>query len=253
MKVIKSANNGGIFLKMFEYLHSQQSEICVWQIDPQTHERAKYYTFLISYDLLNRRLSFSSPEKMSFNLHEPIFFYAEDGQVIFKTMIKNATDKILEVLSPEELKILEEAEESTMDDDAKMAASMLKSMSDRTQRDQDFLQQEIEGLSIEDEEMIFADQRESPRARPKAEKLVKIQKISTKTFYVFKLFDLSRGGISFVSVQPEVFPVGQLIKITGFDVFDLDDPLFARVMSHRPLDEYKIEYKIGCKFEEGQG
>jgi hypothetical protein len=126
-------------------------------------------------------------------------------------------------------------------------------MIERSDRDQAFLNQEFEDfLSLEDEEKLFADKRESPRSRPKIDKWVRIRTFDSQELHILKLFDLSRGGIGFITMNPERFPTNSKLMIVGFENHSLDDPLIAEVMSHRPMDELEIEFKIGCKFDDGQ-
>ena len=49
--------------------------------------------------------------------------------------------------------------------------------------------------NLDEEDKIFAGQRESPRARPKMEKFVKLIPIGNNQASFYKLFDLSRGGL----------------------------------------------------------
>jgi hypothetical protein len=108
-------------------------------------------------------------------------------------------------------------------------------------------------VSLDEEEKLFADKRESPRMRPKSGKLVKVMKKGESKIIIMKLFDLSQGGMAFLTMNPNDYPKGSEIFVTGFDAFDLDDPLVGTVMSHRNVDELNLEFKIGIKFHEGQG
>lgn len=129
----------------------------------------------------------------------------------------------------------------------------VKSMSERSSRDQDFLKNEFtEELSLEEEEKMFADKREAPRARPKEAKWVKVVGSESNEVFLLRLFDLSQGGISFVTLEPHHFPKGTIVKVVGFSEFDLDDPLVGEVLSHRTVDDLGIEFKIGVKFSDGQ-
>ena len=129
----------------------------------------------------------------------------------------------------------------------------VKNMLQRSSRDQELLNNhEWHMPSVDEEDLMFVDKRESPRARPKSEKWVKIRKAGEQEINLFKLFDLSRGGMSFIAIGETDYPKDCEINVTGFETFDLDDPLVGKVMSLRPMDETLIEFKVGVKFNEGQ-
>jgi c-di-GMP-binding flagellar brake protein YcgR len=127
----------------------------------------------------------------------------------------------------------------------------VKSMAQRSVRDQELLNLEM-GLTLDEEDKLFAAQRESPRARPKDDKWVKVLRSQGQSPLVYKLFDLSRGGLGFVSAVESEFTKGSLIYIVGFNDYDLDDPLIGTIMSIRSMDGNLGEFKVGIKFTEGQ-
>src|SRR5690606_8788403 len=102
------------------------------------------------------------------------------------------------------------------------------------------------------EDRLFADKRESPRARPQKDKRVKLKLKDTEQNYTYKLFDLSRGGMGFICEVETIFKKGDTILVLGFDDFELDDPIFGKVMSVRPIDGESSQWKLGVKFEDGQ-
>jgi hypothetical protein len=128
----------------------------------------------------------------------------------------------------------------------------VKSMAERSARDQELLNQEFTPVDLDEEDKLFADKRESPRARPKAEKQVKVAKLKGSGPATYKLFDLSRGGMGFIINDDFTFSRGEDIHIVGFNDFDLDDPLVGTIMSIRPIDGAQSEFKVGVKFSEGQ-
>ena len=127
----------------------------------------------------------------------------------------------------------------------------VKSMAQRSNRDQQLLKSEF-GLTVDEEDKLYADQRAAPRARPKDDKWVRLVKGVSETPLPYKLFDLSQGGMGFVSFDETEFPKGSDIRVVGFNDFELDDPLFGQIMSIRPIDGVLSEFKIGVKFSEGQ-
>ena len=124
-------------------------------------------------------------------------------------------------------------------------------MAQRSNRDQQLLKSEF-GLTVDEEDKLFAGQRAAPRARPKDDKWVKVVRGIGEAALPYKLFDLSQGGMGFVSFDETEFPKGSDIHVVGFNDFELDDPLLGTIMSIRPMDGVLSEFKIGVKFSEGQ-
>jgi hypothetical protein len=237
----------------------------MWQVTDQG--RTVCETLLVSYSVDNKLLNFlPPPEKINPAL--AVYFYVEEQEVIFKGLLEKVTPAAVSVSFPAEIRLLDEEDEiasfrknnrisTRWSNKSSMAADkiqdfiVVKSMKDRTSRDQDFLTNEFK-VSLDEEEKMFADKRESPRLRPKVEKLVKVVKKGESKIHVQKLFDLSQGGFAFLTLNPAEFEKGCEVFVMGFDAFDLDDPLIGKVMSHRAMDELNVEFKIGVKFDEGQ-
>lgn len=271
MKVIKSDSSGNsAFKKLFNFVQANNCTIVVWQVS-SAGTRSVADSRLDSFQLDSGRLQFLLSEEISINSQLPLYFYSESGQFIFKSAVLDVQSRLFVVNMPTEIRVLEEPEVTIVKGHASGNTSdvwrtkrlssereeindyiKVKSMRDRSTRDQDFLNQEFDSVSLDEEDRMFADKRESPRARPKADKFVKLKGEATDEIHVLRLFDLSRGGLGFISMEPHLFPKGSQIRVMGFDSFQLDDPLLARVMSQRPIDETQIEFKIGCKFDEGQ-
>ena len=194
----------------------------------------------------------------------PLYCFAEDGQIIFKATIDNILENNLSVILPEEIKVLEDPEvvlikSSTGRDystiwkskllkttpiDTSLDIMRVKSMAQRSTRDQELLNNEF-GLTLDEEDKLFADKRESPRARPKADKWVKIAMGQSDGPSIYRLFDLSQGGMAFVGFDESEFDKGTDVHIVGFNDFDLDDPLIGKIMSIRPIDGVESEFKFG--------
>lgn len=272
MKVIKSDSGFLVYQKIFKHLHANQSPLVMWQL-LDSGERLITDSRLNSFNLESGLLHF---EKTTDNLRSesPIFCYCEDGQFIFKTEIQSIKDGVFSLSLPTEIKLLDESDvniirgqigvdlsttwktkrlnlDSSSDSDGPDYMKV-KSMAERSSRDQEFLNNEFDSVSLDEEEKMFADKRESPRARPKIDKWVKIKTSLSDEIHFLRLFDLSRGGIGFLTTDVELFPKGTAIQVVGFEEFDLDDPLVGKIMSQRPIDDTQVEFKIGVKFNEGQ-
>lgn len=273
MNIIKKETGSDRYKKVFDRLINESIVVVTWQLDPETGQRRITESSLNEYNLQNDTLDFLfiSDEGLEYSL--PVYFYVENDELIFKCSIKEVTPLSVSMTVPLEIHFLEEAEVKAIKsqpglstywgtkrmrgggpnvDNLGSSHVVAKTMSQRSSRDQEFLNQEWNMPSVDEEDLMFADKRESPRARPKADKWVKIRKVGDRGISMFKLFDLSRGGMSFIAIGETDFPKGSEVNVTGFETFDLDDPLVGKVMSLRPMDETQIEYKVGVKFNEGQ-
>jgi hypothetical protein len=257
MRVIKSSSGLLGIQKLLTYVQKLRSPLVLWQLHPETQKRTVSHSEIREIKPEEKILEFS-PTELVFDKELPLYCYSEEGKFIFKTKISALGASELQLEFPAELRILESNEidgfirGSIKKPEAGISTHVrVKSMAERTRRDRDFLQGEFNGLSLDEEDKIFADKRESPRARPKADKWVKLRNDAPDVHYL-RLFDLSRGGLSFISLEPHLFPKGSQVVIIGFEDFDLDDPLLGEVMSQRAVDETEIEHKVGVKFNEGQ-
>lgn len=272
MRVIKSDSSGiEYYQKILRHIHASSSDLLVWQVLPETGKRNIAHSRLSSYHFESGLMHLKLSTGHGIVSHLPLYCYLEDEQLIFKTEIREAQVEAFTVGLPLEIKLLEEPDVDVIKVSSGISLSTkwksnrilmgqedhsdfmkVKSMSERSSRDQEFLNNEFNSVSLDEEEKLFADKRESPRARPKIDKWVKVSSEASEGVEILKLFDLSQGGIAFVTFEPHLFPKGAKIKVTGFDQFNLDDPLIGQVMSQRPIDEHQTEFKIGCKFDEGQ-
>jgi hypothetical protein len=272
MRVIKADTDFLFYQKIFKQLMADESTVVVWQISPETGQRNIADTKINALHFESGKIFFdlSSSELKG---HLPLYCYAEAGPIIFKTDIQDILDNNLGVAIPEEIKMLEDPEVthilgsigrdmsdvwkvkrlSDEKDEIPSDVMKVKSMAERSSRDQELLNNEFDPpLNLDEEDKIFADKRESPRARPKIDKFVKVAKIWGSGPEIYKLFDLSRGGMGFIIFDETGFAKGEDIHIVGFNEFDLDDPLVGRIMSIRPIDGAESEFKVGVKFSEGQ-
>jgi hypothetical protein len=269
MKVIKSESGFLVYQKIFKQLTANSCVLVVWQNDPSSGQRYVSPAIMSTFNLNSGRFHVLLVEELSPKQDLPIYCYSKFGQIIFKSSIQRLKNTICSLSIPREIQLLEQQDavelqkkvaqyntswegRTNFAEDLRNDAIRVKSMSERSNRDQEFLNQEFNSVSLDEEDKIFAGQRESPRARPKMEKFVKLIPIGNNQASFYKLFDLSRGGLGFITSEKDLFPKGVDVEILGFEQFDLDDPLLGKVMSHRPLDDLGVEFKIGIKFNEGQ-
>lgn len=272
MRIISSETGFLVFRKLFQQLLSSQSPVVIWQNFAPTGEKVRCQSLLNAFHFESKKLYFTpmNGDVAQFS-PGPIFLYSEHEQIIFKSSLQNVAEAIC-LDMPEELKLLEDPEvahirgaigldlqevwkvkrlnvdkinQSPVPDVMKV-----KSLSQRSGNDKQILNDEL-FVTIDEEDKLFADKRESPRARPKQQKYVMVQNETGGTAR-FPLFDLSQGGMGFVVRDEDLFPKGSMIYVYAIDAKVLDDPLIGKVMSVRSIDESKLEFKVGVKFEEGQ-
>jgi hypothetical protein len=269
MNILQPGPDLESFQKIFQQMLGSKSPLIIWQVFPENGKRGIHETFLTSFDLNLQSLTLTGVEEF-LDPSLPVFCYHENQSLIFRSQVQELKDDSITLVLPQEIKHLEmnDVEElkvktgldlkgmwktrSRYKSGVSPAFWSAKSMAERSARDQDFLNLEFDSLSLDEEDKLFADKRESPRVRPKKQKMVKVIKRGDPVSNLFELFDLSRGGMSFVTTLPDYFPKGSEIFVMGFDSFDLDDPLVGTVMGHRKIDDSRVDMKIGIKFIEGQ-
>ncbi len=266
MRVIKP--DPILYAKIFDHMGKSIIDVTAWQVRPDSQERVVTQTALRTHSKQMKLLNFQRRDHFEFNMELPVYFYAPDGQVIFKCDLKEMSDTYFAVGEPTEIQVLDAPESEKMARGIGVDVKTVwksrrfsfggpetyssyikpKGMNQRSARDKDYLNTEFE-LTLDEEDKIFAHKRTSKRSRPKFQKTVNVAPAGSFESYTLKLFDLSRGGLSFVSEDIKQFALQTDVKITGFDGFELDDPLYATIMSHRAMDDGN-EHKIGVKFIE---
>lgn len=273
MNVIKLESGLERYHSVFNRLINESVVLVTWQLDPESGKRIITESTVAEFRPQNDDVKYHFISEESLVPTLPVYFYVENDELIFKSFIREVSDLYVSMTLPLEIHFLEEAEVKVIRtkpglstywgskrmrgggpnyDNLGSSHVVAKTMAQRSSRDQEFLNQEWNMPSLDEEDLMFADKRESPRARPKVDKWVKIRRAGDVGVNMYKLFDLSRGGMSFVAIGDTHFTKGSEINVTGFETFDLDDPLVGKVMSLRPMDETQIEYKVGVKFDEGQ-
>lgn len=269
MKIINADVDFLAYQKILKHLKANQCPLIIWQ--PQPEGRSVIQSHLNSFHQDTKLMHLDKSHDVKLYSEIPVYCYSENIQMIFKTEIFDLAERYFSLRMPVELKIIEETEASkvkvsgidfsTIWRSKRLKIDQLdegggyykvKSMAQRSNRDQELLSSEFGSISLDEEDRLFADKRESPRARPQTDKSVKLKSKDSEENFTFKLFDLSRGGMGFICDIDDLFSKGQSLLVLGFDDFELDDPLFGKIMSIRPIDGESSQWKIGVKFEDGQ-
>jgi hypothetical protein len=271
MRVIQSSTGYIQYKKIFNRLVTGHSEIVLWQVSQDSGKRFIFRTKITDFSFESQKILLPLDSNVILSDQLVIYAYASEDGFIFKSSILEIRESTFYIKLPEEIKFLEGEEVINIKGFVADELSNLwiakgldlgsnnlgsdvwrvKSMAQRSIRDQELLNHEF-NMSLDEEDKIFAGLRESPRARAKENKWVKVSFEDSSEFGVFKLYDLSRGGLGFICSKESEFKKGLRIKIIGFNDFDLDDPILGEVMSLRPVDESQIEFKVGVKFYDGQ-
>jgi hypothetical protein len=271
MRVIKSDSSGVYaYQKILRHLQASAAKLVIWQTSPDSGQRNVVNSVLNSFHIESKLMHLELAEGSSLRDDLPIFCYSNEGMLLFKTTLHGVRSNVFSLAFPDEIKLIEEMEITQIKDSSGVDLEQpwkvkrlnfdrdrapdymtVKSMAQRSSRDQEFLNNEF-NPTLDEEDKLYADKRESPRARPKIDKFVKLINEGSDDFHSLKLFDLSQGGLSFLTVEPDKFQKGSKIMVLGFGDYNLDDPLIAEIMSQRSVDDSGAEFKIGCKFQEGQ-
>jgi c-di-GMP-binding flagellar brake protein YcgR len=81
-------------------------------------------------------------------------------------------------------------------------------------------------------------------------KWVKIVRLNEKlsNFKMYRLIDISQGGLSFVINNPDEFKRNDEFYILEIHEQVLDDPIRAKVKFIQEHDEYGVDFKVGVEF-----
>ena len=126
----------------------------------------------------------------------------------------------------------------------------INSHNSQSDHDKALFETELSFVTLDDEDKKYEGQRAAPRARPPEGKIVIISSKTNpdKPQETLPLFDLSRGGLGFMTISESAYAKGEVINILGFDNNKFDEPMFVIVRSVREADEMGKQFKVGCQF-----
>lgn len=229
----------------------------------------------------------SESEILPFVSDSSLFFFSEEQKMIFKGQTSDASEESLVIKQPDSIMILEEADvnkykdlisqfiselnagapdplasfsldddEETSDSDThddtiaageKVAVDWFKNV--MSEHDASLFEQELSHITLEEEDELYEGMRSSPRAKPPEGKTLTVQIIDeSRPQSTYTLYDLSRGGLSFLVFAKDEFSPGEILFIRAFDVNKFETPIEAEIKVVREADEMGIQYKVGCEF-----
>lgn len=204
----------------------------LWQLDGEGVRKIKFFNLQErNADKAQLILTEHSARGIAFSMQD-LYGYCEDMSFIFKTQIQAIEGSRIFLSAPLVVKILE-------DDDVHFIQGL---------SEMDFSQApwRLKKLDTTEEEQVYSSLREAPRARPQGEKKVSLYKTGEpESRAVYSMFDISRGGLSFLVSQEDLFQKGDYLEVAALEDDELDTILIGEVMSIRSHDEV---WKVGIKF-----
>lgn len=251
--MIKIKNTDQNFLNHFERLKSARFQFLLWQVEEGGNRQttsAKLHSVVA-----DKALHFIQTSQDLSMLSEGIvyLFCPNDNSICRSTVVDHSETLILSW--PQEIMILDNQ------DFLSVVKNLMPQSKDymlvngfydgekRSAKDLELIYDQINYTALDEEDVAFKERRESPRGRPKFQKEVELS-LSGKESHKgrFELFDLSRGGMSFLSGSEAQFPPGSVVDIYTFNEQILEVPIKGQVMSVRELEKKK--FKVGIKFLE---
>ena len=249
MKNVTPQDGYIVFQKFFTDLVKRETVVVVWQISADGTRQVRNCV-LTSYKYEAGILNFLDQEGQGLEWEESaVYCYAKSEAVIFKTRPRGQALHMPGVLCFLEGPDIQVVKASLGIDltDGYMRGKITPTQ--KSQRDQALFDEQLAKITTTQEDKIFADKREAPRLRPKADKLITCQRAGEPDMSQnFLLFDLSRGGLGFKIVVDGLFKRGQFVEITALEGQVLDQPLIGEVMSVRDLAPEDAGWKVGIRF-----
>ncbi|MDA8792627.1 hypothetical protein N9N67_05240 [Bacteriovoracaceae bacterium] len=269
VKKIKTEGELLSFQEELDFVVNNKCPFLMWQNDSELGERRIHPGYLTKFDgnLCSLYAEEANNNKFSFNQRD-VYVFIEEAQIIFKgEVITDLNESHLTIGIPEEIKKVKAEEIVQLRDSFyqslknyyfKPGGFNLDNIDENYyansnlvgHHDRQLFADELEYAALEDEDRKFASLRESPRSRPKKDKRLIVSLVDEPTFSNdCLLWDLSTGGMGFITTFPAKYEKGKQIYIRGIDGKMFDHPMIADIMSVREADQDKSEWKIGVKLK----
>lgn len=278
MREVSLAEGRDEILKCFQ---NTDVILYLWQDNGDTSSRVIYPSKVQT--LSDNTVLFGTHDYSDYDLFPgKIFCFNEDLKYFFKLDQIQMQSNTLEVKIPENIKILSEKEnlamsealyeifkkaqdssnyisENTEDhmtylgprENIDLGVMKIKGAvgsKNRNENDQAMFDEIIGSAALSEEDKLFADKRDAPRARPTQGKVVFIKTSTDEDS--FDLYDLSMGGMSVITSKVASFSEQEEVCVLGFDDKRFEEPLKAIVRSVRDIEDLLGQYKVGLQFLE---
>jgi hypothetical protein len=252
MKNVNPKDGYQVYQKFFTDLVRQIAPVVLWQI--QDGKRQIHPSVVSSFKFEAGVVNVMEQKGEGFKFKAgPVFCYSSSAGVIFKTDSIAANEASLSLKMPQSIYFLEEPDIHVIKGgsgvDLSDAPWRVKRVGGKSSRDEAIFEEQLQSITLSEEDKLFADKREAPRARPKIDKIITCHLAQNpETSQNFKLFDLSRGGLGFLVLIDGVFKKGQHVEVTQLEGQTLDEPLIGEIMSVRSLAPEEAGWKVGIRF-----
>jgi hypothetical protein len=253
MKNVTAREGSQVFQKFFTDLVKFQAPLVVWQLSANG-QRIIHSSQIKEIVVDEGFFQVSSIQEIDYQFASGnlLYCYSEKSGAIFKSRALALSGDLAQLKLPDELLFLDESDiiriKGAVGIDLSDAPWKVKRLG-RSERDEAIFNEQLDSISLSEEEKLFADKREAPRAKPKVDKIVTCQLAQQpQTSQNFKLFDLSRGGLGLLILIEDTFKKGQHVEVTAMEGQDLDEPFIGEVMSVRSLAPEDVGWKVGIKF-----
>jgi len=220
--VAKQISDEYEIINIFKKIHRLESVLWLWQ-NVGIKKRIVHFGIVKFFDLEKRHLSLRPKNKVSgrrfeFNTDDEIYFFSKDDELAGKTKIVSNFETGIVVNLPSTL--------------------------NRIKCD------EFNIFEVDDDDK-YKDKRAAPRGKAKERRVVTIitdESKNGKKSDLYVLYDLSKGGLSFIIDDPAMFRIGEKIVLTAIDGASIQKPLDGEVVAIRTIKGMDLQIKACVKF-----
>ena len=246
-------------LDTFHVLQENKSRFLLWKKQVSGEQRQRVICAIYSSNLVENEVHFidltgqSKAEDM-FSEEKELFCFNPDKNLLFKSSIKEIKTTTIVLNFPARVNIINSKDVKIILpelSDYKLSSNKNETVSEVKKQEQPASSDETSIETVEEAEKKFAEARNSPRGKASGEQVIEVvftsgPKTGERAYY--ELFDLSVGGLSFITFDEEEVPKGTTLNITNLGGSEKKPPIKAEIASLALLSEDSNEFKIGVKF-----
>ena len=247
-------------LKILDYFHDlkkDESPILIWTKVNGGPERKLFYCHVQHCNLVDHEigaLNHDPSQSLSKYCSEDaeIYVYSEKDSMLLKSSIKRFHGDLLVIHFPKKINIV--ADEMKLNIHRTIEA-LDPTLAKIKQQSEEHARKDEHGIEIElpDEQSTFKNLRASPRGKAEEGQIAKVQVTRENNVLgttSHTVFDISRGGISLLSLKPN-----ELLKSDKIIILEINGdpppfPLEGEVVSIKRIDLKETKYRVGIKFNE---
>jgi hypothetical protein len=244
VKIRKDIADQNEILRLAQKWKKNQTKVILWQ-QREGQERHQVQTIIFSISNDTKSFAVLGSTK-GWDINDQFYMYVEEGGYLLKTFYEENIPGRLILSIPQHLMLLMKDDEFVIKINNNLGNDFqrVKSLSSSNRKS---LLKDLGFISLDEEDRIYKDKRSSPRARPQIQKRVLVV-MESNDCYEEDLFDLSTGGMGFITERPENYLMTHTLHVLAFDRIPLDGILKGEVVGVREVDPSGITFKIGVKF-----